>query len=541
MSVMVEKSPRPVRWYRRLWLSPIGNTLRLIAAAYAIWNPTRITALTSASSSCTSSHRFRLLGTSHSTKNNWLNTPKMTELLDLCYDVLIRILEEINTEDLAACALTSKAFHEFIKKNSRLYKAHYLRNFDDPRRRPGDPDPEWIGDLQKLVKCRKILESANNDVKRDEFDFVATTVDSLIASASADEFGESRNQKLITQLFQHIQQNHDAFMCRSSLFGRVEKWNHRPVQDHEGRQLSAKLHCMFGIPATNAGRRVLQTHPYARSRVYDLRNYNEKTAWGPFRNDGSMRVDWEMVESIMVVLAYNSGLCCRRFLQRFRPPWSEPLEGVIPDRAKIMPEYPLKLLKQPDIPLQLKDPYNISGIWSRVVCFLDYNDLYTFNFSPAATRVPADQPRDTLTTEEATRHIIMDLQVTAVLEPGEFDNPSLPIVEFTGKSRSVEAHWDPNANSKIRGSVRLTQEGEVRWKTISVFYGGEERWRSDGIQVGGLRSQRGVIGTWFDKDYDEHGPAGPTVFWKICDRHHDEPYDDDSEDDEEEEEGNWHF
>ncbi|KAI8931480.1 hypothetical protein NX059_011148 [Plenodomus lindquistii] len=460
----------------------------------------------------------------------------MTELLDLCYDVLIHILEEINPEDLASCAQTSKSFNEFIKNNTRLHKAQYLRNFDDPRRRPSDPEPDWVAELQKLVKCKKILESANNDVKRDEFDFIATTVEGLIASGSTDEFGESHNQKLIAQLFQRIQQNHDAFMCRSSLFGRVEKWKQKAVETKEGRQLSAKIHCLFGIPSTNAGRRVLQIHPHARSRVYDLRNYTDKTAWGPFREDGSMRVDWEMVESLMIVLGYNSGLCCRRFLQRFRPPWSEPLEGVIPERAKIMPEYPLKLLEQPDIPLQLKDPYNISGVWSRIVCFLDYNDLYNFNFSTEAMRVPSDELRETLNTEEATRHIIMDLQVSAVLEPGQFDNPDLPVVEFTGKSRSVDAHWDPNANSKIRGSVRLTPEGEVQWKTISIFYGGEARWRSEGIQVGGLRSQRGVIGTWFDKDFDPHGPAGPTAFWKICDRNHGEPADEDSE-----EEGNWHM
>jgi hypothetical protein len=35
--------------------------------------------------------------------------------------------------------------------------------------------------------------------------------------------------------------------------------------------------------------------------------------------------------------------------------------------------------------------------------------------------------------------------------------------------------------------------------------------------MGGLRSKRGVIGTWFDKDYDTNGPAGPTAFWKISD------------------------
>jgi hypothetical protein len=71
----------------------------------------------------------------------------------------------------------------------------------------------------------------------------------------------------------------------------------------------------------------------------------------------------------------------------------------------------------------------------------------------------------------------------------------------------------------------------VRWTTFSIFHG-QERWRSEGIQVGGVRSARGVFGNWFDRydprpaisvsvvsnlcrDYDEHGPAGPTSFWKV--------------------------
>lgn len=45
----------------------------------------------------------------------------------------------------------------------------------------------------------------------------------------------------------------------------------------------------------------------------------------------------------------------------------------------------------------------------------------------------------------------------------------------------------------------------------------EERWRSECIQTGGLRSARGMLGTWFDKDYNPEGPAGPTAFWKISD------------------------
>ncbi|KAM0185367.1 hypothetical protein ACHAPI_012221 [Fusarium lateritium] len=65
----------------------------------------------------------------------------------------------------------------------------------------------------------------------------------------------------------------------------------------------------------------------------------------------------------------------------------------------------------------------------------------------------------------------------------------------------------------LKGTARLTKEGEVRWTTFSIFHG-VERWRSEGVQIGGVRSARGVVGNWFDRDYDVHGPAGPTAFWK---------------------------
>ncbi|EOA88297.1 hypothetical protein ACJQWK_01419 [Exserohilum turcicum] len=446
----------------------------------------------------------------------------MPELLDLCYDVLVQILEEINPEDLAACAQASKGFGDFIRENTRIYKTVYLKHFDDPRRRrPTDPEPEWVEALQRTVKCQKMLLSADNDLKRDEFNYIASTVDNLLGTMSLDDLGTSRNKTLITDLFLNISQNHDAFMCRSSLFERAGTAKQRPADDEEGRQLSAKLHSFFGFPPSGAGTKDLATHPYARSRVYDLRNYTDQNEWGPFRKDGSMRVDWEMVESIMIVVGHNSFFGAHNVPNPLRPPWFHPLDGVIPDvpvdAGQAMPDY-MALLKQPDLPLDMKDPYRVQGIWSRIVCFLDYTDLYHYNFDSEARRMPADEPRAPLITEEATRHILMNLQVTDVTAPGPFEDPSMPIVHFRGKSKSVDAQWDPNANSGIRGTVRMTANGDIRWKTISVFHGGEERWRSDGVQIGGLRSPRGVVGTWFDKDFDIHGPAGPTVFWKISDK-----------------------
>ncbi len=90
----------------------------------------------------------------------------------------------------------------------------------------------------------------------------------------------------------------------------------------------------------------------------------------------------------------------------------------------------------------------------------------------------------------------------------------------------------PNGTST--GSVSETPQGEIRWTTFSVYHG-EERWRSEGIQVGGLRSARGVLGNWFDKNFSVHGPAGPTAFWKSSNEVPGEGNEDEDEDEYEDE------
>jgi hypothetical protein len=188
------------------------------------------------------------------------------------------------------------------------------------------------------------------------------------------------------------------------------------------------------------------------------------------------------------------------------------------------------------------------------VCFLDYQDFFTFNFPSIDPELPSSVPRPAIQTEEATRLILMKIHVTNIEPPGPNDGQDLPVVHFRGFSRALDGAWDENANSDLKGEVnfrglfhpvfsasilpertrshprdpvslmrgslgtcRLTREGEVRWTTFSIFQG-QERWRSEGVQVGGVRSARGVLGNWFDKDYDPHGPCGPTAFWKISDR-----------------------
>lgn len=52
--------------------------------------------------------------------------------------------------------------------------------------------------------------------------------------------------------------------------------------------------------------------------------------------------------------------------------------------------------------------------------------------------------------------------------------------------------------SSVRGMVQLTADDppEVRW-TLVIRYAGEDRWRLEGVQVGGRGSKRGFFGVSF--------------------------------------------
>ncbi len=80
-----------------------------------------------------------------------------------------------------------------------------------------------------------------------------------------------------------------------------------------------------------------------------------------------------------------------------------------------------------------------------------------------------------------------------------------------------------------RVSVELYREADIMTDSVSSS---EERWGSEGIQVGGIQSKRGVLGVWFDRyvllwsmvskltsprHHRQTGPVGPTAFWKLSD------------------------
>jgi hypothetical protein len=343
----------------------------------------------------------------------------------------------------------------------------------------------------------------------------------------------------ITNLF-NSESNISAFLCKSSLFRNARFPSDRPASTEALRQFSAKLHVYYGLevePSTDAlcesaGRfnetspqLVRQVHPFARSRVYDLRRYKAANLWGPFMDDGSLRVDWEKIQCIMIDLCYN----LRMYTERHHPSsslgtastpfttttssdsaatspssstsatasspstsstsssrrtssanhlWDAPFAGLAPNSYVSRPfSGDLAPPRNPDLSLQ--DPYGVTGTWMRIVCFLDYNDLYAFNFENGL--IPLQQEREPIETREAFRLIRLQLWVTDVRMPGPQDRywclganvgtkegretlrvaeegedgleewRRWPIVSFEGMSKSTYMSWDPNANSRIRG------------------------------------------------------------------------------------------
>ncbi|KAI9727464.1 MAG: hypothetical protein M1828_006406 [Chrysothrix sp. TS-e1954] len=447
-----------------------------------------------------------------------------SRLLRLPHEILHCICLFLEPQDLPTLCRTSRQLDNYIKNNRLLHKELYLQHYDPPSEVDRDAVYDWVAELQRNVSLKKTLESESMAIKDEAFTNAAATVINLLQQTPPVS-SPSKNLEFLAGHFEN-QANIDAFLCRSSLFGE-EGLNTQPsATSAESRQLSAKLHCYYGVPIDPCGRRVKPSHPFARARVYDLRNYTDGTLWGPFNDDGSQQIDWEKMESTMIVLGYNLRMFNERAQGRSPARRTKVFTGIAPRSFIPHPSHPLR--QQPYPSIIDEDPYDITGEWMRVVCFLDYPDLYNFNFSD---NIPSDAARPPLEHEEAIRLITMRLRVTKIEPPQEDDGKGLPRVHFTGKSWSMHAGWDPNANSNIRGQlgirhltatgdahvttgiVRLTPEGEVRWTTFSVFHG-IERWRSEGIQLGGPQSDRGVVGSWFDKDFDPEGPAGPTSFWK---------------------------
>lgn len=465
----------------------------------------------------------------------------MASLLGLAHEVLHYICTSVDPEDLARLSRCCRALRDFVDGNDLLYKEQYLRQYDIPLLAEDEAANFYRTRLKDLTSLRKHLRSQNVDTREAYLETAGRTTYDLLKTATVKTATPSRNVEYLSELFSSKAdcppgESTHVLLTSSSLY---DVWTEDcarrlsvPTMTEAARQASAQLHCLFGRRDDGLSADV---RAKARSRVYDLRNFTQYgTFWGPFMDDGSTAVDWEKLEAIMIVLDCNlrhfishpahARVSAELSLHLDEPFWGTTVNSFVspppppspPDCSKGERKDSILELR-PD--LAALDPFNVTGTWHRIVVFLDYTDFFAHNFSSAPP--PSGRPREPIYADEAIRLISMKLHVTKIEHEARTSSAlgsssRLPTVYFEGRSRSMDRIHDPNANSRIRGTVSMTPQGEVRWTTLSVI-GGEDRWRSEGIQVGGINSARGVVGTWFDKDYSEDGPAGPTSFWKVGD------------------------
>ncbi|KAJ2983371.1 hypothetical protein NUW58_g6262 [Xylaria curta] len=412
----------------------------------------------------------------------------MLLLTDLPPEIIHHILGYVDPQDLARVPRACKRLYHAVSANTTLFKHLYLNHLDAP----SDDAFNWEQALKDFVRLRALCsrdhvddkvraEAAGADTdastnigtdadprrQKDELDFVYRAVTELLKSAATDgerpglaaKLPQSRNADILSEIFS-TESNRSAFLCRSFIYERARAgfhskeigyWHGPPGSEH---QKGAHLHCLYGVPrlfAYPSMRPPTRKHsmrPYASSKVYDLRQYTQENKWGPFLDDGTMNVDWEKVEAIMIVLGANIddlGLSRKKLCEAF---CSVPFAGTWPNSWKSppIPSTPREL-----DPVEHLDPYGITGVWLRVVCFLDYSDFFAFNFGNV--ELPRYISRPSISARQATRIIRMHIIVTDIEDPGPEDGQDLPVVNFKGISTAIDQSVDENANSDLRGTV----------------------------------------------------------------------------------------
>ncbi|TLS28254.1 hypothetical protein PpBr36_01288 [Pyricularia pennisetigena] len=484
--------------------------------------------------------------------------PQRIGLTTLPPEILHNVLCFVCPSDLAHVSRTNKQLNSFVENNGPLWRGIYLRLLDDPSESAAGADLDWQQELQDFVRLTRVCNKSWREkcprlthFKARELRFVHDVVVRLLKRSSCTDrtiikrprnavtCSPSRNTALLAQIFED-ESTRRAFLCQSFIWqrarGRVKYFVRPPRPEH---QMSAKLHCLYGVPQlavamvgkelaeeTSTGQMPeAEDHEgiflYALAKVYDLRDFHPHATWGPFLGDDSGRVDWERLEAIMIVIKRGiarMGLEKEHLL--FDLCWNRPFDGAWKNSY-----IPMPLTRPADDDLDKDDPFGVSGTYLRVICFLDYGDFFNFNFHNGVVEhtgelVTNDMPRPIALAGEAARLMMMKIHVTKIekLEGRDEDKGSdAVVVHFSGFTELLHGFGSQNLSSTIKGNVRLTPDGEVRWSTISVF-AGQERWSSEGIQIGGPKSAKCIIGNWFDIHHDPTGPVGPSAFWKISDR-----------------------
>ncbi|KAF5387357.1 hypothetical protein D9757_005749 [Collybiopsis confluens] len=418
---------------------------------------------------------------------------------DLPVETIEEVILHLDPLDVSAMSSTSRFFRDLIyhAPDQHLWRELYLAQpFDDPiqcvsqngESRRMEEEFNWKSELQAIIRARTVLEDVSICRPQERVTVLRTLlrmVSWVPPLRSYDDMLNNLSQNLL----------YVTALTRGGVFLDPEKLGlpvDGPEIEQEEAQLRAQLHAIIGI--TPADRRH-DTTIGARAFCYNLRNYNWSNEFGPFlpsnvESGGAGKVNWIHIRHIHHIISTHllelteEGQVFEVVIYPLSFPYTQ---IVIPEGMDLDEE---------------EDWAGVNGLWLLSFCFVDHTLLLRYN-----NIVDSDinEPRSLLLTGPAFREMFRSMQVTLKVTKAKEDpkHPGRPRIYFVG----VVA--EPST-SIIHGYVEMTDDNHIRWHFVSGEQG-QALWSSEGLQVGGVRSSYGVLGSWTTIFHDVDDPVGP--FW----------------------------
>lgn len=453
-------------------------------------------------------------------------------LTDLPQEILGNIVSFLDPKDIVSLGQTCRGAYTFISpSNQILWRNAFLQIFDDPEEAWSKLPPsyaverqqwDWYTVLKRRFAALAALYSRwpiedEAEVSEQHRLALLSIIDTAKFAPSAAELAQGKlpqvddRSSLNLQLLDKIPQRFHGFdrlifeafkhegPLQSSYIGRRFTRSVAHALREEGRPESAsRLHALFGL--TMHERLTPNSRGMARRKVYDWSLTNEDTDYGPFKMDGSGKVNWSLLEGACSTISRSFELC---------------VDGHLALPHGMSYAIPYRTLPDPSVP---HDWARVQGSFLGTYAFIDYSDLLAFN---TGTALAFDRRPDLTDEPEACGALLrMDLKLDDRVKGDPILNTKVPMctdlppLYFSGQSRG-QGYSHPL--TAVKGFAALVPGGrEVRWKFI-VAYNGVDQWQLEGVQPGGVRSG-GIYGVWSQVDHEPHGPIGPFCYFpaELC-------------------------
>ncbi|KAF9479735.1 hypothetical protein BDN70DRAFT_672095 [Pholiota conissans] len=412
------------------------------------------------------------------------------------------ILSFCHPWDVAAFAQTCHAAYTLVyhPTDHYLWRQLYVTQFDVPKLSTSpslsmQEKFEWKKELTSRMKVELVLfhGPASQAQTKGIYETLITVIEESCCIKTNASASQSRNFKWLKRVILNSQ-------LLSNLYSQTGS--------EENAELHARLRSHLAMTLEDKGDKqafklLLDRRDKSRAFVYDLRNYQPQNKWGPFKTDGS--VNWIHVEHLIDVISLN--------IRELPGSWASTRPPSILDVHK------RPLMLSADVG-SANDWAGVEGTWRRYVCFMDYRDLYAFNFTDLA-----DGPRHPKFFKEPFREATRLIEVKLRLVPAynmrfhsipDDDNvldqfSRFPPLAFSGTSKGVNGN-----EAAVEGYVVMGKDGILRWQLTSI-YDNHPQWSSTGVQIGGPKSGMGIVGVWTTTHHDQDDPVGPFWLWKVED------------------------